>query len=81
MSLNAASNGPAEPMRTLIEDQFQSTLKSAEHLARTIPRHDYVNADPRGSTFVGAETCKPCHPNTFTKWADAPSTPAPSRPS
>ena len=26
-------------------------------------------AAPPGATFVGAETCKPCHPNTYMKWS------------
>ena len=60
-------NGPAEPMRKLIEDDFQSVLRDA-HVVENFPRHDYVGGAP-GSAFAGAEACKACHPNTFAKWA------------
>ena len=36
--------------------------------SRTSPATTTSTAPP-GATFVGAETCKSCHPNTFAKWA------------
>ncbi len=65
--LNGRFNGPAEPMRKLIEDEFQEILKGTR-VVENFPRHDYIPAAP-GSAFVGAETCKTCHPNPFAKWA------------
>jgi hypothetical protein len=67
VTLNNRYNGPAKPMRDLIEDDFQGMLK-ASGVVETFPRHDYVNGSP-GARYVGAETCKSCHPNTFAKWA------------
>lgn len=66
-TLNSRSDGPGTEMRKVIQDEYRGMLKSAG-VVETFPRHDYVNA-PSGSTFVGAETCKRCHPNTFMKWS------------
>lgn len=67
VTLNSRYNGPAEPMRKLIEDDFQDMLKGAG-VVENFPRHDYINGAP-GATFVGAEACQSCHPNTFAKWS------------
>ena len=67
VSLDHRFDGPAEPMRKLIEEEFQHMLER-EHVVENYPRHAYVGGTP-GATFVGAETCKSCHPNTFNKWA------------
>ena len=37
-------------------------------VVENFPRHDYVSGVP-GATFVGAENCKSCHPNTYMKWS------------
>jgi hypothetical protein len=67
VTLNDRYNGPATPIRDLIEKEFQDMLQGAK-VVETFTQHNYINAAP-GSTFVGAETCKTCHPNTFAKWA------------
>lgn len=67
IALNDKYNGDAEPMRKLIEDDFQEMLKQRA-VVETFPRRDFVGGAP-GATFVGAETCKSCHPKTFEKWA------------
>ncbi len=67
VALNTVYNGPAEPMRKLIEDDLQEMLKQ-RGIVENFPRRDFVGGAP-GSTFVGAETCKTCHPKTFAKWA------------
>ncbi len=67
VSLNHRYDGPAEAMRKLIEEDFQHMLER-EHVVENYPRHDYAGGAP-GATFVGAETCQSCHPNTFNKWA------------
>ena len=57
----------AEPMRALIDDQFPSVLKAigvVENFAR-VPNTAY----PPGASYVGAESCQVCHPNTFAKWS------------
>ena len=37
-------------------------------VVENFPRHDYTGG-PTGASFVGAETCKQCHPNTYKHWA------------
>lgn len=55
-----------EPIRKLIDEDFQAELKAAK-VVEDFPRRSPINAVP-GSTYVGAGTCKDCHPNTYTKW-------------
>ncbi|HEX8204382.1 MAG TPA: multiheme c-type cytochrome [Isosphaeraceae bacterium] len=57
----------AEPMRKLIDEDFPAELKALGVL-ENYPRHAYIHG-AGGSTYVGAESCKGCHPNTYTKWA------------
>lgn len=65
--LGTTYDGPAAPMKKLIEDEFRETLRD-QGVVEKFPRRDYVNGAP-GAKFVGAATCKDCHPNTFAKWA------------
>ncbi len=65
--LGSTYNGPALPLKAIVEDQYRQTLKD-QGVVANFPRHDFVNGAP-GATFIGAETCKSCHPNTFAKWA------------
>jgi len=65
--LGTQYNGPAKPMKTVIEDEYRQTLKD-QGIVENFPRHDFIDG-VRGATFVGAETCKSCHPNTFARWA------------
>lgn len=67
VTLGNRYNGPARPMRDLIEDEFQEMLRSAE-VVEKFPRRGHVGGTP-GARFVGAEACKSCHPNTFARWA------------
>jgi hypothetical protein len=67
VTLGTGYNGPAEPMRKLIEDDFQKMLEQAG-VVENFPRRAYVGV-PAGATFIGAEACKSCHPNTFAKWS------------
>ncbi|MDB5353018.1 MAG: 5-nucleotidase/2,3-cyclic phosphodiesterase-like hydrolase [Planctomycetota bacterium] len=60
--------GRAEEMRKLIDEEFVADLKSADVLAKYIKipySHGTVTSN---ATYVGAETCKGCHPNTYNKW-------------
>jgi Cytochrome c554 and c-prime len=57
----------AESMRTLIDDEMQSVLKSVG-VVENFPRRPNGAASP-GATYVGAETCQACHPKTYEKWA------------
>ena len=65
--LEGKSFHEAEPMRALIDDQFPSVLKAIGVVANfaRVPNTAY----PAGATYVGAETCQSCHPNTFAKWS------------
>lgn len=66
-SLIAKNYRNAEPMRVLIDEEMQSQLK-ALGIVENYVRHTNPEA-PAGSTYVGAEGCKSCHPNTFARWA------------
>jgi len=67
VTLNANYNGPATAMKKLIEDEYRDTLRQIG-VVENFPRRAYVNGAP-GATFVGAESCKSCHPNTYMKWS------------
>jgi hypothetical protein len=67
VTLGSNYNGDAAPMRTLIEDEFQQMLKD-RGVVENFPRRNITGGVP-GATFVGAETCKSCHPWTYAKWA------------
>lgn len=66
VTLNRRFDGAAAPMKSLIEDEYRQTLKGAQ-VVENFVRLNFVNGAP-GATFVGAQTCKDCHPNTFSKW-------------
>jgi len=67
VSLTSRYNGEVDPMRKLIEDDFQEMLKQAG-VVENFPRRNFVGGIP-GSTFAGVDTCKVCHPGTVAKWA------------
>ena len=67
VSLNGRFNGPGTAVKRVIEDEFREGLKAAG-IVESFPKHDFVSGAP-GATYVGAETCKRCHPNTFMKWS------------
>ncbi len=58
--------GAGEPIRKLIDEDYQVELKSAG-VVENFPRRSHLSAVP-GATFVGAGACKNCHPNTYAKW-------------
>jgi hypothetical protein len=60
------SPGAGEPIRKLIDEDFQVELKSAG-VVENFPRRSHLSAIP-GSNYVGAGACKQCHPNTYAKW-------------
>jgi hypothetical protein len=66
-SLNSRFNGPAEPMKKVVQDDYRELLK-LNKIVENFPRHDFANAPPKAA-FVGADACKSCHPNTFAKWS------------
>ncbi len=70
VDLNQRYNSKTEAMRKLVDEDFQEALKQANVL-ESYPRRAYVFANnaPSDASFVGAQTCKNCHPKTFEKWA------------
>jgi hypothetical protein len=66
VTLNRRFDGAGAPMKALIQDEYRQTLKVAG-VVENFVRRPPVGGAP-GATFVGAETCKDCHPNTFDKW-------------
>ena len=67
VTLDNQNDKPGSPMKKIIEDEYRSMLKAAG-IVESFPRHDYTGGTA-GATFVGAETCKRCHPNTYMKWS------------
>ena len=67
VTLDHKYNGPGTEMKKVIEDEYRNMLKGAG-VVESFPRHDYTGGTA-GATFVGAETCRQCHPNTFAKWS------------
>ncbi len=67
VTLNQKFDGPAKAMKALIEDEYRDMLRQVQ-VVEQFTRHNYVNGAP-GATFVGAENCKSCHPNTYIKWS------------
>ncbi len=70
LSLNPRFDGSGKPVKKVIQDEYRDMLKAAG-VVENFPRHDYTGGSA-GATFVGAETCRQCHPNTFAKWASTP---------
>jgi hypothetical protein len=54
----------AGPMKALIQDEYRDLLRATGVVANFVRR-----GTVSGATFVGAETCKQCHPNTFQFWS------------
>jgi hypothetical protein len=69
VDLNSRNERSNSPMKKVMEDEFRTVLKGAG-VVETFPRHDYTGGTA-GATYVGAETCKRCHPNTFMQWASS----------
>jgi Cytochrome c554 and c-prime len=67
VTLNKQFDGPGTPMKSLIQNEYREMLKAAEVVAN-FPRHSFVGGAP-GATFVGAATCKECHPQTYKFWS------------
>ena len=58
--------GAGEPIRKLIDEDFQAELKAAK-VVENFPRRSHLSATP-GASFIGAGACKNCHPATYAKW-------------
>ena len=67
VTLISRFNGPGAAVKHIIEDEYRNMLKAAGTV-ENFPRHDY-SAGTAGAGFVGAESCRCCHPNTFNKWS------------
>lgn len=66
-ALTERFDGPGTEVKKIIEDEYRGLLK-AVGTVENFPLHDFVGGAP-GAKFVGAESCKSCHPNTYLKWA------------
>jgi hypothetical protein len=67
LTLNNRYDRPGAAIKKIIQDEYRSMLKAAG-VVENFPRHDYA-AGTAGASYVGAETCKQCHPNTYMKWS------------
>jgi hypothetical protein len=65
-----SSKSRGEAMRKLIDEDYVGELKAADVLASyTKQSYLFPGKEPSKATYVGAEACKNCHPNTYNKWA------------
>ncbi|MGC8641741.1 MAG: multiheme c-type cytochrome [Isosphaeraceae bacterium] len=69
VGLNSHDERPDSPMKKIIRDEYRNMLKDAG-VVENFPKHGFTGGSP-GATFVGAETCKRCHPNTYSHWASS----------
>ncbi len=67
VTLDHKYNGPGTEIKKIIEDEYRNMLKGAG-VVESFPRHDFTGGTA-GATFIGSETCRRCHPNTFAKWS------------
>lgn len=67
VSLDRPVKRSDSPMKKIIQDEYRNMLK-ASGVVENFPKHGFTEGAP-GAAFVGAETCKRCHPNTYTHWA------------
>ena len=65
-SLDGKDFDQAEPMRLLVDKEYQEMLK-AEGVVENFVRSN--NGQAPGATYLGALACQECHPRTFEKWA------------
>ena len=65
VTLTKQFSNSAGPMKALIQDEYRDMLKATGTVANFLRRGTLS-----GATFVGAETCKKCHPNTFQFWSE-----------
>jgi hypothetical protein len=65
-ALDAKHFDQAEPMRLLVDKEYQEMLK-AQGVVENFIRAN--NGQAPGASYVGAEACQKCHPKTFEKWA------------
>jgi len=65
-TLDKRFDGGAAPMKTLIEDEYRGMLKAAKTVETYVKRNNALAAP--GAVYVGAETCKECHPKTVAFW-------------
>jgi Cytochrome c554 and c-prime len=56
-----------EPIKKLLDEELQGELQVLRVVEDYVKRGYIGGAD--GATFIGAETCKECHPNTYSRWA------------
>ena len=66
VELDTTFDKTTEAMRALVDEEFQQSLKNAR-VVENFTRHAFMQGADR-SEFVGAGTCKECHPKTYFKW-------------
>lgn len=69
IELNARYDKTTEPLKTMIDVDFQDELRRAGVLEDYVRRSYVFNDSPTGATYVSAETCKQCHPKTYDRWS------------
>jgi hypothetical protein len=67
VTINSRFDGPGTAIKRVIQDEYRNMLKAAG-VVESFPRHDYTGGTA-GATYVGAETCRQCHPNTYKFWS------------
>ena len=72
VTLGSRYNGPAKPMKDLIEDQFREMLKN-QKVVENFVRHDYVDGTP-GATFIGRRFVQEVPPEDLREVGRRPNT-------
>jgi hypothetical protein len=67
VTLDKRFDGGGAPMKKLIEDDYRGMLKVAKTV-ENYGKRNFIGGAP-GAAFVGAATCKECHPKTFAFWS------------
>ena len=66
VELDTSFDKTTEAMCALVDEEFQESLKNAQ-VVENFTRHAFIR-DAVTSEFVGAKSCKECHPKTYFKW-------------
>ena len=68
VSLNSRSDNPDSPMKKVMRGRVPQHARRKPAIVESFPG-TITPAATTGATFVGAETCKRCHPNTYQQWS------------
>jgi hypothetical protein len=68
VALNDQFDGPGTLIKSVIQNEYRAELRAAGVVER-FPRLEPIA--PASGAYVGAESCRECHPATFQKWSES----------